>query len=143
MTLTTGKKKERRSVPQQRGLSLIEVMLCVVVLSVGLAAVNQTLLKSLESLIYVQNRFEADRVASNQIWEIQNQAWHHQAPPPMRSDGSWLGNKQSYAYQIQAAPAHGLKSLYEVRVFASGMVPGKEKGLTRVFYARLPQITKT
>lgn len=124
-----------------KGFTLIEVMLCVVVLSIGLVAVNQTMLKSLDVIRYVLTRAEADRVANLKIWEIHSDAKHRQEAPPANERGTLLGTDKVFRYQLQAAEEGGNK-LYRVRIRLDWTETSKSRGLTRDFYVRLPEFPK-
>lgn len=141
MTLPIGNSKTCIRLQEQGGFSLIEVVLCVVLLSVGLIAINQTLLKSLSTLSYIEHRYEADRIAQNQIWEIQNQAWYEKKSPLPRDKGVLLGSSKTFSYDLRSAQLSAF--LYEVRLTVEWPESGKNKGLTRAFYASLPPLPKS
>ena len=56
----------------QKGMTLIEVLLAVVVLSIGLVAVHRALLASFQTLKYAENRLEAERILSEKKWELED-----------------------------------------------------------------------
>ncbi len=122
----------------QTGFTLMEVILSVMILSVGLIAVNQTLLRSLSILHFSETRFEANRLAENKIWEIQDAALHHGKAPQRKEEGVLLGARKTFSYQLQALTVRGSDFLYEIRMAIHWLEAGKENGLSRSFYARLP-----
>ena len=140
MTLQIGKRNQKgHLIPRaSAGFTLIEVILSVVIHSVGLVAVNQTLLHSLSVLSYSQTRFQANRLAENKMWEIQNQTFSKNQPPPRRDEGVLLGTNRTFSYQLQSVSVRGSEFLYEIRMVIHWLESGREKGLSRNFYARLP-----
>ncbi len=141
-TLITGSSVPEHSALKKNGFTLIEVLISVMILSFGLIAVNQTLLQSLSILNYAQTRFQASRAAEKKIFEIQNQAWHQKKAPKPKESGVLLGDRKTFTYLLQSAGVRGSEFLYEVRMAIQWLESGKEKGLTRSFYARLPYVPK-
>ena len=125
----------------QSGFSLIEVMLCVVMLSVGLVAVNRTLLTSLGAMSFAVMRAEADRVTADKVWEIQSNARNRNQPPASSESGTLLGSEKTFEYDLKSA-ATGNGRLREVRLAVHWKNSGKEQGLTRAFYVLLPNVPK-
>lgn len=126
----------------QAGFSLIEVLLSVVILSAGLVLINQTLLQSLVAADYANTRARADRAANKRIWEVKSLVWTERARPPVKEDGVLLEDKDTFTYQINSTGVRGSQFLYEVRLSLKWLNSGREKGLTRAFYARLPNESK-
>jgi len=126
----------------QQGFSLVEVLLSVVILSAGLVAVNQTLLQSLAAADYVNTRAQADQASEKKIWEIKNSAWVDRVPPPLREEGMLLEGRNVFPYQVRSVSVRGSRFLHEVRLSARWVDSGRQKGLTRTFYARLPYEAK-
>ncbi len=135
MILPTGK--------SQNGFTLMEVILSVMILSIGLIAINQTLLRSLSLLHYSETRFEANRFAENKIWEIQDAAFHQGKAPQRKEEGVLLGSHKTFSYHLQAVTVRGSEFLYEIRMAIHWLEAGKENGLSRSFYARLPTLTQS
>lgn len=133
----------RSSSPKNRslGFSLIEVMLCVVILSVGLVAVNQAMLSSLSVIRYALTRGEAARMANLKIWEVISAAQHRRKAPPALEKGTLLGSAKTLNYELKSA-AEGSRQLYRVRLHVQWNESDKNRGLTRDFYVRLPEIPK-
>jgi type II secretory pathway pseudopilin PulG len=122
----------------QVGFSILEVVLSVVLVSVGLVAVSQTSLFSLSTLNYANVRFEANRAAEEKIWEVQNQALRWGQRPPATEEGQLLGTERIFAYHLQSVPLQGSSFLFEVRLSVQWLSSGKRNTLNRDFYARLP-----
>lgn len=140
MMLIIGKTPQRTWGALAQGFTLIEVMLSVTLLSLGLIAVNQTLLSSLSILNYSDTRFDADQAAQHKIFEIQDQALHHKQAPRAKEEGVLLRGRKTFSYLLQSVSVRGSQSLYEVRLRVQWLDAGKEKGLNRTFYARVPSI---
>ncbi len=122
----------------QSGFSLIEVVLSVIVLSVGLIAVNQTLLFALSSLNYADIRMQADQLAEEKIWEVQSTARHSAQKPPVREEGEILGSDRAFNYILQSVAVRGSSYLYESRLSLEWRDSGKKNKIVRHFYASLP-----
>ncbi len=126
----------------QSGFSLIEVLLSVVILSTGLVLINQTLLRSLTAADYANTRARADQAVEKKIWEVKSLAWAERSRPPAREEGVLLEGKETFPYELQSVGVRGSDFLYEVRLAVKWLNSGREKGLTRAFYARLPNEPK-
>ncbi len=126
----------------QRGFSLIEALLSVVILSIGLVLINQALLYSLTASDYANTRAEVNQSADKKIWEVKNAAWSQGVIPPFREEGVLLEGKDSFPYEMRSVGVRGSQFLYEVRLKVNWLNSGRQKGLTRTFYARLPNETK-
>ncbi|HRK61581.1 MAG TPA: prepilin-type N-terminal cleavage/methylation domain-containing protein [Candidatus Omnitrophota bacterium] len=141
MILPTGNPLCRNRYNRSLGFSLIEVMLCVVILSAGLVAVNQAMLSSLSVIRYALTRGEAARIVNLKIWDIVSAAQHRRQAPPAFERGTLLGSAKTLNYELKSA-AEGSRQLYRVRLDVQWDESNKNRGITRDFYVRLPEIPK-
>lgn len=125
----------------QKGLSLVEMVLAVVVFSVGLVAIDQMLLASYSNFHYLSNRMEAERLLANKIWEIESRLSHGGAFPNAREAGNLMGTRKRYFYEIKtetkAESEQGSDPkmlLQEANLHLQWNETGRKKGFTRSFY---------
>lgn len=79
---------------KEAGVVLLEVLLSVILISVGLVVLYQPFLSSLSALDYASCRLDADHWMINRMWEIQGQfARTRSLPGPIESEPVALGGR--------------------------------------------------
>ena len=63
----------QRFMQNRKGITLIEVLVSVIILSVGITACYRPLLASVNALKYADERMEANYVLSAQAWQLQEE----------------------------------------------------------------------
>lgn len=126
----------------QRGFTLVELLLSIVILSAGLVVINQTLLASASSLSYVDNRTTANHVMANKIWEIGDQADRGKLFQKTER-GIIAAGEKKIDYKLNAFPAETGPSSSGERD-ESSLIPmtlafqweqtGRKKSISRSFY---------
>jgi len=123
----------------QRGFTLIEILLCVVILTTGLIVIYRPMLSSLEALNYVYCRLEASDMISEKIWEIQQYAYEKGAMLQRMTRGVTMGRNRVYNYQMNSKSIGQKDNLFEVDYGLTWREGGKRKSLNRVAYVIVPQ----
>lgn len=129
-----------RMLKSQSGFTLIEIILSVVILSVGLIAVDQILLSSLTTLRYVKTRAEADRVLTHKIWEVENQVKHTHRFPATPDTGVLLGTDKTFTYYLQSNSESAF--LKQMRLSVNWPDAGRMQGISRTFYVLASPVKK-
>jgi prepilin-type N-terminal cleavage/methylation domain-containing protein len=121
-----------------KGLTLIEVLVSVAILSGGLIVVYQPLLRSLSALNYVEVRAEATREASNLLWKLQEDANRSGVFPYRGKTGVIMGKDRAFNYRLHARSVGFGDSLQEVELIISWKSGSQDKQLKRVSYISNP-----
>jgi prepilin-type N-terminal cleavage/methylation domain-containing protein len=117
----------------QKGLSLLEVLVSVVILSVGIIAVYQPMLRNITVLYDAEHRVIANRVSQNEIWKVQEWAQRFKKIPDQASQIITDHNKvftQSFVFML----APGEDKLYIAKAITSWRSGSKVKQIQRKVY---------
>lgn len=121
-----------------QGFSLVEILLCVVVLAGGIVIVYQPLLSSFQTLKYLDHRLEADRYLENRIWETQNDVYVQKRVPADLEEQVTFSDGRSVKYGVKTQPIWTDKlflSLFSMKWLQAG----REKLIVREAYIRVPK----
>jgi len=121
-----------------QGFSLVEILLCVVVLAAGIVIVYQPLLSSFQTLRYLDHRLEADRYIESRIWETQNDVFARQSVPADRQEQIAFTDGRSVKYAMEVKPIWTDK-LFLGRFGMKWLQAGREKSIVREAYIRIPK----
>ncbi len=122
----------------QKGVTLVELLLCVAILSVSLIVIYRPLLASMSVLHYSTEREEANRFLSKKLWALQERFYAAQAELGPVMTGAFTGKKKTYFYQISSNPLTEDNRLYQLDARVSWSHSGQRKNLNRIIYAYLP-----
>ena len=128
MTLNFRIKKIRN----QKGLTLVELLLSVVILSVGLVAVVRALLSSVDALSYIDSRMEARRLVAKKVWDIQDEM-AHSGSITQPGQGTIDGARKKYPCQFESK-ASSFPNLVEAALKVTLSEGGRSKIFSRSFY---------
>jgi prepilin-type N-terminal cleavage/methylation domain-containing protein len=118
----------------KKGITLIEVLISVVILSGGLIVVYQPLLKSLGVLSYLEQRSEASRMANEFLWKLQREATQSGNVPTEGAAGELLGRSRAYQFRIDMRDVVNSERLLEAKLAISWRSGGKKRQIQRVTY---------
>lgn len=135
MILPTGKTAFLRSLRNMRGLGLVEVLLCVVILSTGLVAVYRPLLRSLGILFDAENRVLANRLSHNQIWQIQEEMKRKGELPIIPAKEILTYRDKAFEFNAGAMALDKDKTLYRLETKTSWQTGNQRKSIYRTAYA--------
>ncbi len=133
--------RRRASAPclkSQTGVTLVETLAAVVILSIGIVAVYQPLLRSLTVLHEMDARLEADRLASDELWLLKMNQTRLQALSKASEQSQAVGAERAYAYAIESKPLTEDKVLNMVRLRMEWNISGRLKGITQTSYVEIP-----
>lgn len=117
----------------QKGLSLLEVLVSVVILSVGIIAVYQPLIRNITVLHDAEYRVIANRVSQNEIWKVQEWAQRFKKLPEKASQIITERNKvftQSFVFML----VPGEDQLYTAKAITSWRSGSRVKQIQRQVY---------
>jgi len=120
------------------GFTLIEVLLSVLILSVGLIGVFRPLLASMSALEFIGNRSEASRLMIHLIWKHQEESRVLGEIVERLGQGELVGAESVYHYSLKAEPLSSRGRLYQVDYKISWHEGGRNKSLSRGAYLLLP-----
>lgn len=135
MISKTGKVPLSRLLCNARGLGLIEILLCVVLLSTGLVAVYRPLLKSLGILYDTESRILANRLSHNQIWKIQEEMRRKGELPEIPAREIVTYRDKAFEFSAGATPLDKDKTLYRLETRTSWQYGSRKRSLYRTVYA--------
>lgn len=120
-----------------RGFTLVEVILSIVILVVGLIAVQKTLLGSLSAISLIENWDQAEGLLQEKIWENKRIAIEKpKSLKPTQQHGVLLGKNRTYMYDLAIRSISTDESLMEAHMKISWENRGIRHSLPRVFYLR-------
>ncbi len=132
MTLSIGSRNRLRF---QRGMTLFEVLVSVLILSTSLLAVYRPLFSSIGALYEAENRVAANRVISNQIWAFQEE-FRRTGKIPARISGQLVTEQdRAFYFSVSYRQLSADKKLYEAAALIAWQTGSREKSIARTFYA--------
>ncbi len=117
--------------PNSRGFALLEVLLAVVILSVGVIVVYQPLLASLSALNYADDRMEANYLISKELWELENKVYETGRFVERAQDETLLGKTRTYQYEMSSTSLSDDDKLFSINQRISWSSSGQKKTMTR------------
>lgn len=128
-----------RCLSNQRGLSLIEVILTIVILTVGIAGVLKPMLESVSALNYLENRFVGERIMKQKVWEIEDNVAYNKPHIDLHQEESLLVQNRPFEYkQAGKVLSEKPQELSEIRMSLSWLQGGIPKKIVREFYVLFP-----
>ncbi len=128
-----------RRVDKRSGLTLIEVLVSVVILSLGLVAVYGPLLMSLGAMEEADSRLEAGRLLSNHIWLTEENVLRARRKPDTGKTGILMGSEKTYPYVMAARALDGEETLYQANFALTWKGAFASKRLLRSVYVLAPR----
>lgn len=122
-----------------RGFTLIEVILSIMILALGIVAVQRVFVKSLSSLSVLENWGQADRLLEEKIWELETEAREQGARFQKKQEQSLLlGIHRVYQYHMNIRELSPDGNLMEAQAMVSWGQEGIHRSIKRTFYLRMP-----
>ncbi|MBU9889675.1 MAG: hypothetical protein KTQ49_07395 [Candidatus Omnitrophica bacterium] len=124
-----------RGVP--RGVTFIEVILSIVILTVGVVAVQKTLLNSFAAMSLIENWDQAEELLQQKVWEIKREAVEKpKTLGPIQQRSVLLGKDRTYNYDLVVRSGAAEEGLWEAYAKVSWESKGIRHSLPRFFYLR-------
>ena len=133
MISTIGSKPRRRS----KGFTLIEILVALVVLSVGLVSVFRTFIASLNHLSHLTNRLYADNTLDNQFQILERKLRAYKALPVEIDEKHSInmGHKEfQVSQQMVLAAVEDFPDLFHLTLIFNWDEHGKEIKISRSGY---------
>lgn len=131
------KKQLSAKLKSSRGVSLVEVMVSTVILSVGIVVIYEVFLLSLDTLNFFNNRLNAQWFLDEKIWQVQN-ALDKPAGVfvPMSREGTVsLGGKR-FDWKADMILLDAQQELYRLEARAAWREGEKEKNIKRTTFVK-------
>lgn len=122
----------------QSGVTLIETLAAVIIISIGIIAVYQPLLRSLTVLHEMDLRLEANRLASDEFWLLRMNQTRLKALSKTPEQSQAIGADRAYDYMIESIPITEDRVLNSVRLKMEWHISGRTKGITQTSYVEIP-----
>lgn len=130
--------KTRSLLSNQSGLSLIEVILAVVILSVGIVGVLKPMLSAVGALTYLDIRNTGQRVIHQKLWELEDEVRYSKGHINLSREEPLLAHDRTFSYMVYARPLGDKKNLDQIRMELSWKQGGGVKNIVREFYVLFP-----
>jgi prepilin-type N-terminal cleavage/methylation domain-containing protein len=135
--------KRRRGLFQQRGLSLIELLLAAVILGIGIVGVLKPMLSAVRVLAVLDTRNAVHEWVRGKIWEIQDDAEFSKKNFNLNEQEQVLLNDRPFDFEASAQPLMtDPQELDSLRLTVSRGQGGAGKILAREIYVLFPDRTK-
>ncbi len=131
----------RRSHRQQQGFTLLEVLVCVVILSGALIFLYRPLLSGVNAWRYAEEREEASRFLDEQIWVLRERNFSRMGVLAPSETRTLLGRDRPFEYRRSARTLSENGDFYEIESQLSWTRAGTTKRLIRSLDAYVPQRT--
>ena len=123
----------------RRGFTLIEVILSIVILSVGIISVQRVFIGSLTALGVIENWNQAERLLDEKIWNLGREVREQGNKFQKRKDsGLLLGSDRTYEYDMNIREIGPDAHLMEGRAVVSWGNQGVGRSIKRTFYLMVP-----
>lgn len=127
-----GLRKHRRS---RRGFTLVEIMVTVVILSLGILAIYESFFISLDAFNYYVNSLNAQAWINEKIWEFQNQMVAIEFLELGDKRGSFIANDKDFHWSVYVNPIDEEYDAYRLDVSLFWQEGKRERFLYRAAYA--------
>jgi len=124
---------------RKKGFTLIEVILSVVILTVGVISVQKILIGSLSALSIIENWDQAEWLLQGKIWEVERKI--REKPKgfqPTQKHETLLGKNRTYQYDLNIRSISPGNNLMEAAAEISWENRGIRRSISRVFYLLVP-----
>lgn len=125
----------RRFWMNQSGLGLLEVLVCVVLLSGGLVLVYQPLLRSYSVLYDAENRVIANRLSHNRIWEFKEEMVRTGKLPVTQGCEILTYKDKAFEFYLGATALGKNDDFYRLDTKTAWSLGTKKKNILRSVYA--------
>ena len=127
---------------RRRGFTLVEVILSVVILTVGVISVQKIFIGSLSALSVIENWDQAEWLLQGKIWDVERAAQEKsQGFQSLNKHETLLGKNRTYQYDLNVRSISPDNNLMEAEAQVSWENSGIRRSIARVFYLMVPYAT--
>ena len=119
---------------RRSGITLVEVLLSVVILSGALIIIYQPLLTTLRAAQHVDVTLEAERLLDDHIWRMEDRIRMGGVLTDLPRNGLLIGQHQPFDYRFQAYPLDEAERLHRLDFDVTWSEGGLKKRLMRSIY---------
>ena len=124
---------------RQKGFTLIEAILSIVILAIGIVSVQRVFLGSFTAVHVIDHWSQAERLLEEKIWDAGRRVLEEGEAFRMRKDsGLLLSGKQAYHYDMQIRPLEPRARLLMADAAISWGRQGMSRSIRRTFYVSVP-----
>ena len=124
---------ERRA--QSAGFTLIEVMVTVVILSLGTLVIHEGLLRSADVLVHTNSQLVAEEWFSDKTWDVEESLFFSEEDSEQAASGTFTEVNRNFDWSVATTPVSGGNKLYLINLNLLWHEGNKEVHLNRAFYA--------
>ena len=122
-----------------RGFTLIEVILSIMILTLGIVSVQRVFMGSLSALSVIENWSQAELLLEGKIWELGREIQEKGRKFQKRNDsGLLLGSDRTYQYDMSIREIGPDAHLLEAKAAVSWGHQGTGHSIKRTFYLMVP-----
>ncbi len=121
-----GRSRSDCSVMTKKGIALLEVMLSILILSVGLVAVYRPFLSALSTLQKLNDRIEASGMLSQKMWEVISTVRSAKSLDWKTQREELIGKNKTFEYSVQKELLTSDELLYRL-VFHISWMSGRSR----------------
>ena len=122
----------------ESGIILLEVLLCVILISVGIVVVYQPLISSMQALHYAETRADAENYVMQEINKIRKYADISKKMPEVGGTKRIKINDRNADYRLQITPVSPDRKLVEVKHEVSWKFGGRIKRFHKTLFLYVP-----
>lgn len=124
----------------KKGFTLIEVILSVILLTVGIVSVQRVFIGSLSALSVIENWDQAEALLEEKIWDVEREI-RDEKKVLLQSvrDGVLLGKDRTYQYDLDMQPVDPEGNFMKAKISVSWKISGmRRQFIKREFYLMVP-----
>ena len=121
-----------------RGFTLLEVLLCVAILSMALVMLYRPLIGSLQAFRTADSRAEARELMEQKIWELREKNREAGSVLAPVSTGELVGRRGSYQSRTEVHRLDSAPGLQEILFSLTWFEAGRPQKIQRNFFLFIP-----
>ena len=120
---------------QSAGFTLIEVMVTVVILSLGTLVIHEGLLRSADVLVHINNKLVAEEWFKDKAWDTEESLFFSEEDSGQAASGTFTEANRNFDWTVEATPVSGGNKLYLINLNLLWHEGYKEVRSNKAFYA--------